>query len=76
MLSPGWWMLVPRLIGLIHELDHHRGSEGQESLGYILVEDGLCLEERPVRSVGWVEGGLSSVVELVGDKGLEVKDQG
>ena len=60
----------------ICELDHHRGSKGQEGLGRVLVEDGLRLVERPVRGDGRVEGGLSSVVELVGDEGLEVEDQG
>ena len=60
----------------ISELDHHRGSKGQEGLGRILVEDGLGLVEGPVRGDGSVEGGLSGVVELVGDEGLEVEDQG
>jgi len=26
------------------ELNHHRGSEEQEGLGGVLVEDGLCLQ--------------------------------
>ena len=60
----------------ISEFDHHRGSKGQEGLGRILVEDGLGLVEGPVRGDGSVEGGLSGVVELVGDEGLEVEDQG
>jgi hypothetical protein len=60
----------------ICELDHHRGSKGQEGLGRVLVEDRLGLVEGPVRSDGSVEGGLSCVVELVGDEGLEVEDQG
>ena len=57
----------------IRELDHHRGSKG---LGRVFVEDGLGLVEGPVRSDGSVEGGLSCVVELVGNEGLEVEDQG
>ncbi len=60
----------------IRELDHHRGSKGQEDLGRVLVEDGLGLVEGPVRSDSGVEGGLSCVVELVGDEGLKMKDQG
>jgi len=60
----------------ICELDHHRGSKGQEGLDRVLVEDGLGLVEGPVRSDGGVEGGLSCVVELVGDEDLEVEDQG
>jgi hypothetical protein len=60
----------------ISELDHHRGTKGQEGLGRILVEDGLGFVEGPVRGDGSVEGGLSGVVELVGDEGLEVEDQG
>ena len=60
----------------ICELDHHRGSKGQEGLGRVLVEDRLGLVEGPVRSDGSVEGGLSRVVELVSDEGLEVEDQG
>jgi len=57
----------------IRELDYHRGSKGQEGLGRVLVEDGLGLVEGPVRSDGGVEGGLSCVVELVSDEGLEVE---
>ena len=60
----------------IRELDHHRGSKGQEGLGRVLVEDGLGLVEGPVRSDGSVEGGLSCVVELVGDESLELEDSG
>ena len=60
----------------IRELDHHCGSKGQESLGRVLVEDGLSLVEGPVRSDGGVEGRLSCVVELVGDECLEMEDQG
>ncbi len=60
----------------IRELDQHRGSKGQEGFGRVLVKDGLGLVEGPVRSDGSVEGGLSCVVELVGNEGLEVEDQG
>ena len=60
----------------ISELDHHRSSKGQEGLGRILVKDGLGFVEGPVRGDGSVEGGLSGVVELVGDEGFEVEDQG
>ena len=58
----------------IRELDHHRGSKGQEGIDRVLVEDGLSLVEGPVRSDGDVEGGLSCVVELVG--GSRWEDQG
>ena len=36
----------------ICELDHHRGSKGQEGLGRVLVKDRLSLVEGPVRSDG------------------------
>ena len=55
---------------------HQATSKGQEGLGRILVEDGLCFVERSVRSDCRVEGGQSSVVELVGDEGLDLEDQG
>jgi hypothetical protein len=48
----------------VRELDQHRSSERQEGLGWIPIEDGLCLIEGPVRSDGGVKGRLSSVVVL------------
>ena len=42
----------------------------------VFIEDGLGLVEGPGRSDGGVEGGLSCVVELVGDEVLELEDRG
>ncbi len=52
----------------VRELDQHRSSKRQEGLGWIPVEDGLCLVGGPVRSDCGVEGRLSSVFELVSER--------
>ncbi len=55
------YSLEASVVRSICELDHHRGSKGQEGLGRILIKDRLGLVEGPVRSDGSVEGGLGGV---------------